>query len=321
MIFANAIARPLVFSKVGDFFSGGFARTPEIPSGSTRTVDAPKVGDAPSGRPAPEHQGFDQTHVDLKVEGFEAPGHASGTRPPGDTPDVNNPRSPQLDSYKAEQQRKWQAQQDAKSRDKLFAQEQPGRVDGKEVEPFSSTALSDESASLSAAAKAKVEKAAPARNGSLFRTAAIALPFSIAGLTVAGAATAYIKKLIDGPESTDGLTKQDAQNARIVEQSQKDVFTAANALNDLKGDAHIAPDLSWAMKDDDARMDALEEIVDIVEEQLTIEAKKLGIPFSAASTGPQKEDIEGRALAIESRLAAVTALFRNISSKLTAETA
>ena len=321
MMFSNSIARPLVFSKVGDFFSGGFTRTAEVPSGSTRIVDAPKVGDAPSGRPAPEHQGFNQGHVDSKVEGFEAPGHMSGTRQPGDAPDANNPQSPQLDSYKVEQQKKWQAQQDAKSRDKLFAQEQPGRVDGKEVEPFSSKALSDESASLSAAAKAKVEKAAPARNGTLVRTAAIAAPFSFLALATAGTVNAFVKKAIDGPESTDGLTKQDAQNARIVEQSQKDVFTAANALNDLKGDAHIAPDLSWATKDDDARMDALEEIVDIVEKQLTIEAKKLGIPFSAASTGPQKEDIEGRALAIESRLAAITALFRSISSKLKAETA
>lgn len=321
MIFSNAIARPLVFSKIGDFFSGGFTRTPEIPSGSTRTVDAPKVGDAPSGRPAPEHKGFDQAHVDSKVEGFEAPGHTSGTRQPGDTPDANNPQSPQLDSYKAEQQKKWQSQQDAKSRDKLFAQEQPGRVDGKEVEPFSSKALSDEAASLSDAVKAKPEKAAPARNGSLLRGAVIGVPFASLTFVAGGTANTLIKNAIDGPASTDGLTKQDIKNARIVEQSQKDVFTAANALNDLQGNAHIAPNLSWATKDDDARMDFLEEIVDIVEGQLTVEAKKLGIPFSAASTGPQKDDIEGRALAIESRLAAVTALFRNISSKLTAETA
>lgn len=318
MIFSNSIARPLVFSKIGDLFSGGFTRPRELPSGSIRGFDAPKVGDTPSGKPAPEHQGFDQGYVDAKVKGFDAQGHASGTRQPGDALDGNNPQSSKLDSYKTEQQKKWQAAQDAKSRDKLFAQEQPGRVDGIEVESFSSKALSDEAAALSDAVKAKADKAAPARNSSLVRTAAIGAPFSVLALAVAGTINAYVKKAIDGPASTDGLTKQDIKSAQIVEQSQKDVSTAANTLNDLQGYAHVAPDLSWATKDDDARMDLLEETVDIVEQQLTIEAKKSGIPFSVASTGPQRDDIEGRALAIESRLAVITALFGSMSSKLRA---
>jgi hypothetical protein len=319
MIFSNATSRAMTFSKIGEFFSSGWSRNtppPPVPKGAD--VPSSRGGSNSSSSSAPDSpkttESFDQGYINTQVHGTNTPGYVTGTRPPGDSADAGNV---DLKRYQEAQQKKWQAQKDADARDKLFGQPTPGRVDGKEVEPFSSEKLSEESASLSSSAKAKSEKAAPARNSTLLRTAAIALPFSALGLTVAGTVNSVLKPYLD-PSASSGLTKQDLKDNQIVEQSQKDVFTAANALNDLKGDARVAPGLNWALKDNAERMDTLEDMMDIVEEEMGNEAKKLGIDFTPASTGAPKDDIESRAKAINSRLAVITALFRSVRAKLDA---
>ncbi|MGR3888559.1 hypothetical protein [Pseudomonas sp. 1152_12] len=260
---------------------------------------------------------FDQAAVDSRVGSFSGPGHASGTRSPQDAHDA----APELADYKAKHQKEWQARKDADARDKLFGQSTPGRVDGEDVQPFSSQRLSNESESLTSAAKAKADKAPPARNNTLLRTAAIAVPFTTVGLVVAGAINAYTKTLIDPTPAPDALTKEDVKADRLVEQIRLDVFKVANVWNALNGYRDFAPDSSWAMKDNDERMDFLEEMLDISEKLLSVDAQKMLISVSYAVTGAPKDDVESRALAINSRLAVFIGLFRSMSAKLRTDAA
>ncbi|MFL1493433.1 hypothetical protein ACMSI6_08545 [Pseudomonas antarctica] len=260
---------------------------------------------------------FDQAGVDSRVGSFPGQGHASGTRSPEDA----HVAAPELADYKAKHQKEWQARKDADARDKLFGQSTPGRVDGEEVQPFSSQRLSSESESLTSSAKAKVDKAAPARNVTLLRTAAIALPFSAMGLIIAGAVNAYTKTLIDPTPVPEALTKEEVKADRLVEQIKLDVFKVANVWNALNGYKDVAPGVDWVMKDNDERMDFLEEMLDISENLLSVDARKMLISVSYASTGAPKEDIESRALAINSRLAVLIGLFRSMSAKLRADAA
>ncbi|UII70911.1 hypothetical protein LVW35_25255 [Pseudomonas sp. HN11] len=305
-------------SKIGDLFSGrirpGSADSFQCAGGSTRALPN-SSGSSRGGGSVPD-KSFDQKFVDSKAKGFDSQGHTTGVRSPGDDPSTSSNRSPELDQYRTEQQKKWQLEQDNKTRDKLFGQKSSGEVGGEGVKEFSSEKLSQEAASASSA-KAKVDKAAPARNTSLLRTAAIAMPFSALGLVIAGTVNAFTKTLID-PAQPTGLSAKDLRDTQIVQQSQNDVFVAANALNDLNGHAHVAPDLKWAMQSNDERMDTLEEMVDIVEKQLGAKAKELGIPFTLASTGASADDVPNRALSINSRLAVITGLLRSIASELNA---
>lgn len=230
-------------------------------------------------------------------------------------PSAKPPGSMEKEINKVRKER--QVKKDAQARDKLFGSSKPGKVDGKEVEPFSSRSLSEDSSFLVAADAAKKKKADPARNSTLLRTAVIAAPFSALGLVVAGTVNAYVKTKIDPAPTATGVTEQHIKNGRIVDQTEKDVFVAANALNDLRGDAQVAPDLKWAMKSDEERMDTLEEMTDYIEEQIGLEAQKLGVQFSAPATGAPGDDIERRAVAINSRLAFINGLFRSMTSKLT----
>ncbi|MGY4639955.1 hypothetical protein ACVWVP_003903 [Pseudomonas sp. TE24901] len=321
MMFLHATSRSMAFSRIGEFFSGAWNRNspPSVP----KDVSAPHTRGGQSSSSSSGYgsqksaESFDQKYVDSQVNGANGAGHTTGTRQPGDSTNTDAPGSDGLKKYQEAQQKKWQAQKDAEARDRLFGQPTPGRVDGKDVEPFSSEKLSDEATSLSSSVKSKVDKAAPVRNSSLLRTAAIALPFSALGLIIAGTVNAVLKPYVDASASS-GLTKQDVKDNQIVEQSQKDVFTAANALNDLKRNAKVAPGLDWALKSNDERMDTLEDMMDIIERDMGGEAKNLGIPFTLASTGAPRDDIESRAKAINSRLAVITTLFRSVGAKLDA---
>ncbi|WP_124526367.1 hypothetical protein [Pseudomonas sp. KBW05] len=321
MVFSAATSRSVAFSKIGEFFGGGINRggTPSAP----RDVSAPSSrggsgSSSSSGSSSPKSpESFDQKYVDSQVHPAGGSGHTTGTKQPGDSTDVDTAGNPDLKKYQKEQQKKWQATKDAEARDKLFGQPTPGRVDGKEVESFSSGTLSDEAASLTSSAKARAEKAAPARNTSLLRTAAIALPFSALGLIVAGTANTLLKPLLD-PSASSGLTKEELKEYQIVEQSQKDVFAASNAMNALKGDAPVEPGLNWVLKSNDERMDTLEDMMKIIETGMKAEAEKLNIPFTLASTGAVGDDIESRAKAINSRLAVMTALFSSVRARLDA---
>lgn len=320
MTYLNVLARPVVFSKIGNFLSGGFFKsieTPSPPKIKSPKLDIPSVGSSGAG-PSRVHKQFDQDFIDKKVAAFDGQMPGGGQRPLGEAPNVDTlgapdtPAAPDLTQYQEAHRKAWQAQKDRRARDKLFAQPTAGRVDGKNVEPFSSKRLEEASDSLTKA----VKKADPPRNSALVRTAVIAAPFSALGLVSAGTVNAFLKPLID-PPSADGVTKEDLKETRILETIQKHVSTVANTWSDTKGRVHPAPDeLTWVLKSNEERMDVLEKMINFLETSLASDAKALGIDVSFADTGAPKNDIESRALALNSRLAVITDLFEQMSSKI-----
>jgi hypothetical protein len=285
-----------------------------------KTIEAPKLGETFKGEVQPDVKKFDQKFIDEKVSEFPGAGHPSGTKSPGSEPELRRPESPEMLEHRKKHQHEWQRQKDDGTRDKLFGQSASGKVDGNEVEPFSSKALADEAESVSETVKGK--KADPARTSSIFRTAlytaGISAPFTALVTTGSLTLTNYLKTKID-PAADPGLSKQDIKNAEIVNQCRDDVFVAVNTLNDFNKAPHVAPGLNWVIKDNDERMDFLEELLDVAEKQLVIKAGAVGIDFTPSSTGQSKDDIKERALDIESRLAAITALFQDIDAALIKE--
>jgi len=310
MMFSNSISRPLAFSKIGDLFSSGFTRVDisGVPSGSTRVIDGPKLEGGSGSKPGAGNQAYDQHLVDAHVNGFSAPGHASGTRTPGESPDT--PDTPEMADYHAKHQKEWQVQKDAGMRDKLFAQPTPGRVEGQEVEPFSARGLEENAAELVQASSAKADRALPLQRKDIAKvasiTAVVTVPLSTVGVVASGAILEVVKPLISSTKTA--ATEQSVQDGRLVDHSQKSVFLLANTLADLRSEPHVQPGLEWVAKTNEERMDYLEEMLDYIEPAFANEAQKLGISFQAASTGAEKDDIKSRALGLESRMAALTAL-------------
>lgn len=312
MIFSNAVVRQVVSSKVGDFISGGWTRS--APPGPVR-VDAPRV-DAPSVNKLPETESkFDQRLIDEKVSGFDAPGHTTGQRQPGDSPDINTPDTPEMAQYKEKQRQQWQAQKDAGARDKLFSQPTTGRVDGKEVDSFSQSALEKNSSEL-VTAKANRALVPERRNiaKSAAITAAITVPLTVAGTFGANIALESIKPKIN-PVSAPA-TEQTVMEGRLVDNAQKNVFLLANTLADLRSEPHVQPSVEWLSKTHEERMDYLEEMLDYLELEFAKEAKALGIQFQPASSGAQSDDIKSRATGLESRMAAITTLMGIMKAKI-----
>lgn len=316
----SSFMRPLALSKIGDLFSSGFNRVdpPSVPSGSTKTIEPTKMGDAPSAKPVTDKTGFDQEFINSQAKGFDTPGQISGTRAPGDTPGSTFGDSPDLAQYKAQQQKKWQAEQDAKARDKLFGQATPGRVDGKEVEPFSSRALEKNADDLVKADAAQKKRGLVLPRKDILKTAAITAavtaPLTTVGALVSGTVLEALKPFINTPETP--ATVQSVDDGRVVDHLQKNVFVLANTLSDLRSQAHVEPGLKWAMQTNDERMDSLEEMLDYIEPALAQEAQQRDVSFQPASTGIPQDDIKSRAVVLESRMAALTALMGAMTAKI-----
>jgi hypothetical protein len=276
---------------------------------------------ASSSPPSTSSRAFDQRAVDKNVESFGTKGQASGQKTSTDTADTAI--DPQLAEYKAKQQREWQARQDASVRDKLFDQPVSGRVNGAEVEHFSSKKLQDHSEAL-VKADAEVKTAQPPFSfKNAYKTAlvngSVTLPVTIIAFVTINILNQGTKNLIN-PESP-GATEQSLAEGRLVEQSQRDVFQALNTLGTLRGAPLVKPSLQWLAQTNDERLDSLEEMVDHVEQEIGALAKELDIPFQLASTGAPEDDIESRVLGIDSRLAVLSALFLEMKNKLVTKAA
>ena len=316
MMFSNAAARPVVFSKVGDFFSGGFTRT-DTPS-SVRTVEAPKVESPGGSKPADgSNNNFDQGFVDKKV-GFDGPGQAMGHRQPGDAPDTEAPVTPEVAQHRKANRKKWQAQKDAGARDKLFDQPTAGRVDGKEVEPFSQSSLEESAEAVVKAKAAKADRALPLEMRNIAKvagiTAAITVPLTVGGTFAANIALEFLKPKIN-PAKTPA-TEQHVMESRLVDDAQRGVFLLANTLGALRSEAGVKPSVEWLAKTNEERMDYLDEMLDYLEVEFAREANALGIQSHTPSTGAQEDDIKSRAIGMESRMAYLTELMRAIEAKL-----
>lgn len=314
MIFSNASVRVVAFSKIGDFISGGWPRRVESPP-AVKSVDTAKIGDASGPKPGTGNEHFDQNFVDSKVGSFAGPGHASGTRQPGDVVDGNAHESPGLDQYKEAQQQKWQIQKDAEARDKLFAQPAPGQVNGREVEPFSSHALEENAKTLSKASGAKADRALSLQRKDIAKvagiTASITVPLTIVGTFGANIVLEVLKPLINPPATP--ATEQRVMEGRVVDHSQKSVFLLLHSLAVLRSEEFHGPSVEWISKTNDERMDYLEEMLDYLEPEFAKEAQKRDIAFQAASTGGQLDDIKSRAASLEPRMAALNATIAAIN--------
>ena len=303
------------YSRVGGFLDsvmGGARGSTPIP---TRSLDAPKVGDTPgSSKSGSLDRTLDQAFVDSKVGSFEGPGHSVGTRLPGEASQGSIYQSPAMVEYKAKQQKEWQARKDAEARDKLFGQPTAGRVDGQEVEPFSAAKLEKNADEL---VKAK-ETALPPTTKTLLKTAAIttaiSAPFSTMGLFIAGTANEALKPIINPPPAN--ATVQSVEEGRIVDHIQSSVFKIVNTLGELRNEEPVPISVKWLMLDNDTRLDALGAMLDFAEGEFAKEARKHNIPFQPAFTGADEDDIKPRAIAMETRMAVLSALMGSLKSKI-----
>ena len=299
-------------SKLLDVFTGGWGNSLPIPP---RSIDTPKIGDTPtSSRSGSIDRTSDPAFAGPKVDSVNGPGHSGGAKVPGEASQGSAHQLKEMDEYKAKQQEKWQIQRDAQMRDKLFGQPSAGRVDGREVEPFSSPKLEKNADEL---VKAK-ETAAPPANKTLLKTAAIttaiSAPFSTLGLFIASTASEALKPSINPPPVY--ATERSVQDRRLVDYAEKNVFLIANTLATLRGEEHVRPSLKWLAQTDDERLDALEAMLVYAEDKFGEEAKKSGVSFHPASPGADQDEIKDRVAVIESRMAALTALMGKLKVKV-----
>lgn len=298
--------RAIKCSKIGEVIGGllrGGSRE-NLPS-PTR-VDAPSIASTTRGSVDTGHQRFDQGFVDAKVSGFDGPGHASGTRQPGDVANSGTGQTPEMAAYVEKQRKAWQAARDAQIRDQLFGQPSPGRVNGQDVEPFSARVLEE---NAEAAVKAK-ETALPPTNKTLLKTAAIttaiSVPVTSIGMVVVGSVNEALKPLINPTPAP--VTQESIEEGRLVDYAQNSVFLLVNTLSKLREEQLVGPNLKWVMQTREERLDSLEAMIGYVERELGKEAKAQKIDFQPASTGPEKDDIKERVIDLESRMAALSAL-------------
>ncbi len=317
MIFSNSTQEHsrAKCSKIGELFSSFSGATRVEARIPTRTVEAPKLG---SGKHVDgggaANQKLDQSFIDSKVDNFGGQGHASGTRQPGEVTGTHTPDTPEIAEYKAKHQKEWQAKKDAEVRDKLFGQTTAGRVDGKEVEPFSSATLEKNADEL---VKAK-ETALPPTSTTLLRTAAITtainVPINAAAFIVVGSVNEALKPKIN--PTSPPATEQSVKEGRLVDHTQQNVFLLTNTLATMRGEEHVGPSLKWVAQTTDERLDSLENMLDYVEEQFAKEAQRYSIDFVAASTGAQKDDVAGRTTDMDARMAALTVLMKALKGKI-----
>jgi hypothetical protein len=325
MIFSNVVARQVVFSKVGEFFSGGWLRTNTPPHIRGTEVEVPKTGDSggvkagnSSGQKAGEggKTDLDQNYIDKQVGKFEGSGQATGHRENG-AASTETPVSPERAQYIEAQKKKWQAEQDAKKRDQLFNQATPGQIDGKAPEPFSQSGLEE---SVEAVVKAGKEgRALPLRTRHMAKTAgitaAITVPLTVGATLVTNVILELLKPKIN-PQATPA-TEQHVLESRLVDNAQRNVFLLMNTLVSLnsKTEKGVEPSVEWLAKTNDERMDYLDEMLDYLEVEFAKLAGKNGPDSQCPKLGEQGDDIKRRATGVETRVAYIKGLLDVVRSQ------
>lgn len=112
------------------------------------------------------------------------------------------------------------------------------------------------------------------------------------------------------------MTAAGIRDARIVDRVQEDVFSAHNALNNLHGEKKLDVPFGWSLKSNDERMISLESLVIDMEKEYRDLAKQYDIETSFTPTRNDDTSVEGRAKAIEARLAVITALSKELAGKI-----
>lgn len=289
-------------ARIGDTlsnFTGIFKRQDSPPPSKTLSINNPSHASTSS----TGARAFDQKAIDKEIEYFTSKGQPSGHRTSADSPPED--LSPDVIEYRAKHQKALQARKDIGMRDTLFDQPVSGRVNGNEVEPFSSSKLKENSEAL---VKADAAAPAPFHFKNTLKTAATTallanLPATITAFIIINTANQPINQWLNPA-------------APAVQLSMDDVFKVFNTWNELHGQPTMYPSQKWSAQTDDERLDTLEDMVSHAEKEIGDAAKKLGIPFQLASTGALQDDINSRTTGIQSRLAVLSSLFKEMQNKL-----
>jgi hypothetical protein len=320
MMFLNSVARPVVFGIIGDIGSIILPPKPpkppkvDVPGGGK--VDGPKPGDVSTPKSGDGGKtDYDQTYIDKQVGKFEGEGQVLGQKEPGSAPTTETTLTPEQVEYRDAQQKKWQAEQDAKKRDQLFAQPTSGHIDGKTPEPFSQSGLEE---SVETVLKAGKEgRALPLQIRNMVKTALINAPitalFAAPATLASSVAYEYLKPKINPPATP--ATEQHVMESQLVENAQRNVFMLMNTYAALGSQKGIEPSVEWLSKTNDERMDYLDEMLNFLEVEFAKLAGKDGPESQPPKLGAQADDIKGRAIGMQTRIAYLKGLLDVIKSK------
>lgn len=199
----------------------------------------------------------------------------------------------------------------------------PGaHINGRPVPEFSTTELKKANTELQEAQKKPDAELEPVKkNKERYKRYAKKVGITVVSATAAGGTAGGTAAIIE--EVKSGYRKNPAdvaaagiRDARTVDRVQDDVFSAHNALNQLHGEPKLVVPFEWSLKSNDQRMISLESIVIDMEKEFRDLAKQYGIETSFTPTRNDDTSIEGRAKAIEARLAVITALNKELAGKI-----
>lgn len=190
-------------------------------------------------------------------------------------------------------------------------------VNGKAVDEFSSDSLKKSGEELNeAAAAADVNLDALKPAASPYKVALFASGVTAATGVITNTTIETIKKAFaDSPEA---IFKKGLAEARAVDQVQADVFTAVNTLKTLNVEDQVKPDFQLALKSNEERMTSLESITNGLGQYFVALADKYGIPTTFSVSRSEDPDIIVRAKVIESKLAFITDVSKQVTLKIKA---
>jgi len=199
----------------------------------------------------------------------------------------------------------------------------PGaHINGRPVPEFSSAELKKANTELQEAHKHPDAELEPVKkNKARYKRYAKKVVLALFGAGAAGGTAASTATIIEEVKSSYKKDPADVaaaaiRDARIVDRVQEDVFSAHNALNQLHGVQKLVVPSEWSLKSNDERMISLESLVIDMEKEYRDLAKQYDVESSFTPTRNDDTSVEGRAKAIEARLAVITALSNELAGKI-----
>ena len=195
-------------------------------------------------------------------------------------------------------------------------------INGRPVPGFSTAELKKANTELQEAHKHPDAELEPVKkNKGRYKRYAKKVGLAVAGAGAAGGTAGATSAIVEEVKSSYKKSPADVaaagiRDARIVDRVQEDVFSAHNALSQLHGEPQLVIPFEWSLKSSDERMISLESVVIEMERECRDLAKQYGIETSFTPTRNDDTSIEGRAKAIEARLAVITALNKELAGKI-----
>ena len=195
-------------------------------------------------------------------------------------------------------------------------------INGRPVPEFSTAELKKANTELQEAQQTPDAKLEPVKkNKARYTRYAKKVGIAVATATTAGGTAGGVAAVIEEVKSSyrknpADVTAAGIRDARIVDRVQEDVFGAHNALNKLHGEPKLDVPFGWSLKSNDERMISFESLVIDMEKEYRDLAKQYDIETSFTPTRNDDTSVEGRAKAIEARLAVITALSKELAGKI-----